>query len=111
MLADFQADVRIPLVNDSVKRAERGSARAAEHVLRTCELMPSGPVAEEKLLETSGKGCWKLLQLLRMKRHRIQELFCSCVWQLGCQVALISWSTAVPLYTRTHFAELGRMTG
>ena len=32
MLADFQADGRIPLVNDSVKRAERGSARAAEHV-------------------------------------------------------------------------------
>ena len=71
---------------------------------------PSGPVAEEKFLETSSKGCWKLLQLLRLKRHRIQELFCSCVWQLGCQVALISWSTAVPLYTRTHFAELGRMT-
>ena len=57
MLADFQVDGRIPLVNDSVKRAERGRARAAEHVLRTCELMPSGPVAEGKFLETSCKGC------------------------------------------------------
>ena len=57
MLADFHADGRKTLVNDSVKRAERGSARAAEHVLRTCELMPSCPVAEGKLLETSCKGC------------------------------------------------------
>ena len=31
--------------NDRVKRVEIGSTRAAEQVFRTCELMPSGPVA------------------------------------------------------------------
>ena len=46
MLADFQADGRLFIVNDSVKRAKRGSARAAEQVFRTRELMPSGAVAE-----------------------------------------------------------------
>ena len=42
----------------------------------------------------------------------------SCVWQLGCQVAMILLgrdyaADAVPLYqnTATHFANFGRMTG
>jgi len=36
------------MVNDRVKMAERGSARDAERVLRTRELMQSGPVAESE---------------------------------------------------------------
>ena len=32
-----------------MNRAERGSARAAEQVFRTCALMQSGTVAESKL--------------------------------------------------------------
>ena len=36
------------MVNDNVKRTERGSARAAEQVFRTRELMPSSPVAESE---------------------------------------------------------------
>ena len=39
----------ITSTNDRVKRAERGCARAAEQVFRTCELMPLGPVAESEL--------------------------------------------------------------
>ena len=31
-----------------MKRAERGSTRAAEHVFRALELMPSGPIAESE---------------------------------------------------------------
>ena len=31
-----------------IKRADRGSARAAEQVFRTHEMMPSGPVAESE---------------------------------------------------------------
>ena len=49
MLADFQADGRLPPVNDRVKRAAKRSARAAEQVFRTCESMLSGPVAESEL--------------------------------------------------------------
>ena len=48
-LVDFQADGRRPMVNDRVKRAERGCARAAEQVFKTCDLMPSCPVAESEL--------------------------------------------------------------
>ena len=33
-----------------MKKAERGYARAAEQVFRTCELMPSSPVAESELM-------------------------------------------------------------
>ena len=33
-----------------MRRAERGCARAAEQVLRTHELIPSGPVAESELM-------------------------------------------------------------
>ena len=35
--------------NERVNRTERGLARAAEQVFRTCGLMPSGPVAESEL--------------------------------------------------------------
>ena len=48
MWADFQADGRLPPVNDRVKRAAKRSARAAEQVFRTHELMPSSPVAESE---------------------------------------------------------------
>ena len=34
--------------DDRVKRAERGSARAAEQVFKICELVPSGPLAESE---------------------------------------------------------------
>ena len=36
------------MLNDMVKRAERGSARAAEQDFRTCELILSGPIAESE---------------------------------------------------------------
>ena len=36
------------MVNDRVKREERGNATAAEQVFRTCELMPSSSVAESE---------------------------------------------------------------
>ena len=36
------------MVNDRVKRAERGCARAVEQVFRTREMMPSGSVAESE---------------------------------------------------------------
>ena len=55
MLADFQADGRLPMVNGRVKgQRERGNARTAENCFRTRELMPSNPVAkaESRLLET-----------------------------------------------------------
>ena len=48
LLADFQADVRLTIVNESVKRAKRGSARLAEQDFRTRELMPSNPFAESR---------------------------------------------------------------
>ena len=48
MLADLQADGIQPCTNDRVKRAERGCARPAEQVSRTCELMQSGPAAESE---------------------------------------------------------------
>ena len=53
--------------NDRVKRAERASARAAEQVFRTRELMPSDPVA------VSVEGCQKRFHLFRCKRHKIQD--------------------------------------
>ena len=46
MLVDFQADGTWPMVNYKVKRAEKGSARAAEQVFWTRELMLFGPVAK-----------------------------------------------------------------
>ena len=36
------------MVNNRVKRAESGSARATKQDFRTHELMPSGPVAESE---------------------------------------------------------------
>ena len=36
------------MVTNRVKRAERGSARAAEQVFKTHELMPAGPVAKSE---------------------------------------------------------------
>ena len=61
MSADFQADGRLLRVNDRVNRAETGSAKVAEQVLRTRELMSSDPVAE------SVKGYQKLLHLHKCK--------------------------------------------
>ena len=57
------------MVNDRMKGAERGCARAAEQVFRTSELIQSGSVAE------SVEVCNKVIHLLRCKRH-IVELMC-----------------------------------
>ena len=56
------------MVNDRVKRAERGGTRAAEQVFRTSELMPSGPVAESE-----SRVARNFSPFSGAKRHRIQE--------------------------------------
>ena len=111
ILVDFQADGRLTLANDRVKRA-------AEQDFRTCELTPSSPVAESEsrvertfsttfsgTKDTESRNSWVRLGRVDTKSERLGTHY------LEANTELRHWAFSRKESTVVPFEERERMKG